>query len=68
MIRRTQLYINKRNTSLEITKACENATSLDYDLLVSYLPEIKEAKSTKELNRIIKKMNGVWKNLNLPSF
>ena len=68
MVRRTQLYINKRNTALEIAKACENATALDYDALVSYLPEIKQARSTRQLNSIIKKMNGVWKSLNLPSF
>jgi len=68
MVRRTQLYMNKRNTALEIAKACDKATALDYDCLVSYLPEIREAKSTRQLNSIIKKMNGVWKSLNLPSF
>ena len=65
MVKQTKLYNNKRKILLELTKALDGCSRIDYDTMVSFFPKIKESKSTINLNRVIKQMNSIWKNLNL---
>jgi len=68
MKRRTPLYNNKRETVCELLDAREKATKLDADLVDLTIDEVKAAKSTVQLNRIIKRANMVWRKLNLSTF
>jgi len=66
--KRTNLYMNKRNTVHSMSEAITKASQIDAECMSQYINEIKEIKSTVSLNRKIKYINKMWKSLYLPMF